>query len=88
MDMVASCFVTKGHRFSSSILLPIVNHAILARFPASLIHRVKPDIALAFGPFIGVSASAYVESGGHASHPDHIVDDVQSSPVLRVINKG
>ena len=78
VDMVASLLRNQGTSFSSSILLPIVNHAILALFPASLIHRSSnPDIALAFGPFIGVSTTAYVESGGHASHPDHIVDDVQ-----------
>ena len=78
VDMVASLLRNQGTSFSSSILLPIVNHAILALFPASLIHRSSnPDIALAFGPFIGVSRTAYNESGGHAAHPDHIVDDVQ-----------
>ena len=48
-----------------------------------LIHRSSnPDIALAFGPFIGVSRTAYNDSGGHAAHPDHIVDDVQlAAPV-------
>ena len=76
--MVASLLRNQGTSFSSSILLPIVNHAILALFPASLIHRSSnPDIALAFGPFIGVSRTAYNDSGGHAAHPDHIVDDVQ-----------
>jgi chlorobactene glucosyltransferase len=78
VDMVASLLRNQGTSFSSSILLPIVNHAILALFPASLVHRSSnPDIALAFGPFIGLSCNAYKKSGGHAAHPDHIVDDVQ-----------
>ncbi len=86
VDMVASLLRNQGTSFSSSILLPIVNHAILALFPASLIHRSSnPDIALAFGPFIGVSRTAYNESGGHAAHPDHIVDDVQLARSVKAV---
>ncbi|HJM29388.1 MAG: glycosyltransferase family 2 protein [Acidimicrobiales bacterium] len=78
VDLVASLLRNRGVSFASRILLPIVNHAVLALFPASLVHRSSnPDIALAFGPFIGVSQLAYRESGGHAAHPGHIVDDVQ-----------
>lgn len=78
VDMVASLLRNRGTSLASKILLPIVNHAVLALFPASLIHRSSnPDIALAFGPFIGVSRIAYDDSGGHAAHPQHIVDDVQ-----------
>ena len=78
VDMVASLLRNRGSSLASRILLPIVNHAVLALFPASLVHRSSnPDIALAFGPFIGVTRNAYGKSGGHAAHPTHIVDDVQ-----------
>lgn len=63
---------------AEAMLLPMVNHAVLGLFPTSLIHRsTHPDLAIAFGPFITVTRSAYDAAGGHAAHPGHIVDDMQ-----------
>ena len=45
VDMVASLLRNQGTSFSSSILLPIVNHAILALFPASLSIEVQIPIS-------------------------------------------
>lgn len=63
---------------AEAVLLPMVNHAVLGLFPTSLIHRsTHPDLAIGFGPFLTVSRDAYDAAGGHAAHPNHVVDDMR-----------
>jgi hypothetical protein len=65
---------------AGQILLPMVTHATFALFPVAAIHSTKhPTLAAAFGPFILLTRDAYMASGGHASHPGSIIDDVQLS---------
>ena len=63
---------------AQAVLLPMVNHVLLALFPAALMHRHDSSkLALALGPFIMVTRSAYDAAGGHAAAPDEVVDDVR-----------
>ena len=77
-DLV-SCLVAADYRSAAQrTLLPMVNHALLALFPVALMHVSRfPRVALALGPFIAVRRDAYESVGGHAAHPDEIVDDVR-----------
>ncbi|MCB0997376.1 MAG: glycosyltransferase [Acidimicrobiales bacterium] len=71
-----------------AVLLPMVNHALLALFPVALMHRhPHPRISLAIGPFILVTREAYDESGGHAAAPGHIVDDVELSRAVKATGR-
>ena len=74
-----SCLIGADYRSTSQrVLLPMVNHALLALFPISLMHTSRlPSVALALGPFIAVRREAYDRVGGHAAHPAEIVDDVR-----------
>lgn len=78
VGLVAMLLRSDGRGLAEAALLPMVNHAVLALFPASLIQRSpSPDLALAFGPCITVTRAAYEAAGGHAADPGHIVDDMQ-----------
>ena len=62
---------------AQAVLLPMVNHVLLALFPVALMHRHDSSkLALALGPFIMVTRTAYDAAGGHAAAPDEVVDDV------------
>jgi chlorobactene glucosyltransferase len=70
------------------ILLPMVTHATFALFPVAAIHSTKhPALAAAFGPFILLTRDAYLASGGHASHPGSIIDDVQLSRSVKATGR-
>lgn len=77
-DLVTLLLAAERTTVTQSIVLPMVNHVLLALFPVALMHRRgSAKLALALGPFIMVTRSAYDASGGHAAAPGQIVDDVQ-----------
>ena len=78
LGLVSMLLRTDTGTASEAVLMPIVNYALLALLPAALIE--KPSFrkeAIALGPFVMVTRSAYAAAGGHAAEPAHIVDDVQ-----------
>lgn len=78
LGLVSMLLRTDTGTASEAVLMPIVNYALLALLPAALIE--KPGFrkeAIALGPFVMVTRSAYSAAGGHAAEPAHIVDDVQ-----------
>jgi chlorobactene glucosyltransferase len=69
---------------SGSLLLPMVPHAMFALFPMAWVHRAtRPGVAVAFGPFLLVTRSAYGAAGGHSARGDAIVDDVEMSRAVK-----
>lgn len=75
--LVTMLLAAEHRSAGEGVLLPMVNHALLALFPVTLMHRLSsPVVALALGPFLLVTRTAYDDSGGHAAAPGHIVDDV------------
>jgi chlorobactene glucosyltransferase len=77
-DLVSYLVAAQYQTAPQAILLPMVNHALLALFPVGIMHsRWFPRIALALGPFMLVRADTYKAIGGHAAHPGEVVDDVR-----------
>jgi hypothetical protein len=63
---------------TEAVLLPMVNHALLALFPVWLMHGPRfARLALGLGPFMMVQRKTYEACGGHAAAPGHVVDDVE-----------
>lgn len=78
VGLVAVMLRSDTEGVAEAVLLPMVNHAVLGLFPTSLIHRsTHPDLAIGFGPFLTISRQAYDDAGGHAAHPNHVVDDMR-----------
>jgi len=77
-DLVSYLVAAQYPTTPQVILLPMVNHALLALFPIGIMYsRWFPRIALALGPFMLVRADTYEAIGEHAAHPDEVVDDVR-----------
>ncbi len=77
-DLVTLLLAADDTTTTQAVLLPMVNHVLLALFPVALMHRSDTSkVALALGPFIMVSRTAYDAVGGHAAAPDEVVDDVR-----------
>lgn len=77
-DLVSVLVAAEYNSTTEAVLLPMVNHALLALFPVWLMHRKRfARIALGLGPFMMVRRGAYVAAGGHAAAPAHVVDDVE-----------
>lgn len=75
--LVTLLLATERRTLAQGLLLPMVNHALMALFPVWLMHRPQaPRVALALGPFLMVTRDAYDAAGGHAASPGHVVDDV------------
>jgi hypothetical protein len=69
---------------AEGVLMPMVNYAVLGLLPAALIERPGfPQVAVALGPFIMVTRTAYVAAGGHAAEPAHIVDDMRLARAVK-----
>jgi chlorobactene glucosyltransferase len=84
LGLVSMLLRTETGTVAEVVLMPMVNHAMLALLPAALMERAAhPDIAVALGPFIMVRRTAYIASGGHAAAPEHIVDDVQLARAVK-----
>jgi chlorobactene glucosyltransferase len=84
LGLVSMLLRTETGTVAEVVLMPMVNHAMLALLPAALMERAAhPDIAVALGPFIMVRRAAYIASGGHAAAPEHIVDDVQLARAVK-----
>lgn len=65
---------------AGQVLLPMVTHATFALVPVAAIHSPRyPAVAAAFGPFMLLTRDAYEAAGGHAAHPQSVVDDVALS---------
>jgi len=61
-------------------LLPIINVGLLALFPIWLMHsRFIAKASVAMGPCLMVTRDAYLATGGHATAPSEVVDDVMLS---------
>jgi len=75
---LVSCLVAADYRTTAqAVLLPMVNHAMLALFPVGAMHSPHmPRVALALGPFMLVERDAYERVGGHALRSSEVVDDV------------
>ena len=70
--------------FAAGLVLPMVNYAMLALIPAILIEKAAfRRVAVALGPFIMVTRSAYGAAGGHAAEPAHLVDDVRLARAMK-----
>jgi chlorobactene glucosyltransferase len=77
-DLVSYLVAAEYRTVAQAVLLPMVNHALLALFPVFVMHsRWFPRIALALGPFLIVRADAYQQVGGHAARRGEVVDDVK-----------
>jgi len=77
-DLVSLLVAAEYNSTTEAVLLPMVNHALLALFPIWLMHNPRfPRVALGLGPFMMVQRDTYEASGGHAAAPGHVVDDVE-----------
>lgn len=75
--LVTLLLATERRTLAQGLLLPMVNHALMALFPVWLMHRPQAQrVALALGPFMMVTREAYDAAGGHAASRGHVVDDV------------
>lgn len=75
--LVTLMLAAERRSIAQAVLLPIVNHGVMALFPAWLMHRTwATRVALGLGPFMMVTREAYDDAGGHAGSPGNIVDDV------------
>jgi cellulose synthase/poly-beta-1,6-N-acetylglucosamine synthase-like glycosyltransferase len=84
LGLVSMLLRTDTGTVAEVVLMPMVNHALLALLPAALMQRpAHPEVAIALGPFIMVRRAAYVAAGGHAARPAHIVDDVQLARAVK-----
>lgn len=84
LGLVSMLLKTDTGTVAEVVLMPMVNHALLALLPAALMERpTHPGLAVALGPFVMVRTSAYVAAGGHAAAPEHIVDDVQLARAVK-----
>ena len=78
LGLVSMLLKTDTGTVAEVVLMPMVNHALLALLPAALMEQpAHPNLAVALGPFVMVRRTAYDAAGGHAAAPEHIVDDVQ-----------
>jgi len=78
LGLVSMLLRTDTGTASEAVLMPIVNYALLALLPAALVEKQSfRKEAIALGPFVMVTRTAYAAAGGHAAEPAHIVDDVQ-----------
>lgn len=77
-DLVTLLVAAEYNSTTEAVLLPMVNHALLALFPVWLMHgRRFPRLALGLGPFMMIQSASYEACGGHAAAPAHVVDDVE-----------
>lgn len=77
-DLVTALPAAEYRTAAQTLLLPMVNHALIAMFPVWLMHsRRFPRVVLGLGPFIMVTREAYVAAGGHAASAGKIADDVE-----------
>lgn len=84
LGLVSVLLRTETRTVAEGVLMPMVNHALLALLPAALMERPgHPGLAIALGPFIMVRRGAYVAAGGHAAAPGHVVDDVQIARAVK-----
>jgi cellulose synthase/poly-beta-1,6-N-acetylglucosamine synthase-like glycosyltransferase len=84
LGLVSMLLHTDTGTVAEVVLMPMVNHAMLALLPAALMERTDhADLAVALGPFVMVRRAAYAASGGHAAAPEHIVDDVQLARAVK-----
>jgi cellulose synthase/poly-beta-1,6-N-acetylglucosamine synthase-like glycosyltransferase len=84
LGLVSMLLKTDTGTVAEAVLMPMVNHALLALLPAALMERAAhPDLAVALGPFMMVRREAYTAAGGHAAAPEHIVDDVQLARAVK-----
>jgi cellulose synthase/poly-beta-1,6-N-acetylglucosamine synthase-like glycosyltransferase len=84
LGLVSMLLRTDTGTVAEVVLMPMVNHALLALLPAALMERPShPDLAVALGPFMMVRREAYAAAGGHAASPEHIVDDVQLARAVK-----
>lgn len=75
--LVTLLLATERRTLAQGLLLPMVNHALMALFPVWLMHRRRaPRVAVGLGPFMMVRRDAYDDAGGHAQGAADIVDDV------------
>jgi chlorobactene glucosyltransferase len=88
-DLVTLLLAADDTTTAQAVLLPMVNHVLLALFPVALMHRPGPaKLALALGPFIMVTRAAYQACGGHAAAPDEVVDDVQLCRAVKATGRS
>jgi cellulose synthase/poly-beta-1,6-N-acetylglucosamine synthase-like glycosyltransferase len=84
LGLVSMLLKTDTGTVAEVVLMPMVNHALLALLPAALMERPShPNLAVALGPFLMVRRTAYRAAGGHAAAPEHIVDDVQLARAVK-----
>lgn len=84
LGLVSLLLRTDTRTVAEVVLMPMVNHALLALLPAALMERPgDPNMAIALGPFIMVRRGAYAAAGGHAAAPGHVVDDVQLARAVK-----
>ena len=80
---------TAAGSFAGRVMLPMVTHAAFALFPAATINSDRfREVAAAFGPFILVTRIAYEAAGGHAAHPDHLVDDLRLARSVKLAGRS
>ena len=84
LGLVSMLLRTDTGTVAEGVLMPMVNYAVLGLLPAALIERPGfPRVAVALGPFIMVTRTAYVAAGGHAAEPAHIVDDMRLARAVK-----
>jgi len=84
LGLVSMLLRTHTGTVAEGVLMPMVNYAVLGLLPAALIERPGfPQVAVALGPFIMVTRTAYVAAGGHAAEPAHIVDDMRLARAVK-----
>jgi cellulose synthase/poly-beta-1,6-N-acetylglucosamine synthase-like glycosyltransferase len=84
LGLVSMLLKTDTGTVAEVVLMPMVNHALLALLPAALMERPShPNLAVALGPFVMVRRAAYIAAGGHSAAPEHIVDDVQLARAVK-----
>lgn len=77
-DLVTFLLAADSTGVAPGVVLPMVNYALMALFPAWLMNsRFFPRTALGLGPFILVRRGAYDAVGGHGGDPGSVVDDVR-----------
>ncbi len=77
-DLVTLLVAAEYNSTTEAVLLPMVNHALLALFPIWLMHGQRfPRLAIGLGPFMMIHTATYEACGGHAAAPGHVVDDVE-----------
>ncbi|HUF84332.1 MAG TPA: glycosyltransferase [Acidimicrobiia bacterium] len=84
LGLVSMLLRTDTGTVAEGVIMPMVNHAMLALVPAALIERpASRQVAVALGPFIMVTRAAYAAAGGHAAEPAEIVDDVRLARAVK-----